>query len=76
MQELKVAAASVRNLLGDPAASIEDMRVWSRKAAARGAELILFPELNLCGHVRAPIVNDLAETVPGPSTEKIVTLAE
>jgi N-carbamoylputrescine amidase len=75
MKKLKVAAASVRNRLGEADAGIDDMRRWVHLAASRGAELILFPELNVTGHTRAPIVGRIAETVPGPSTDKIVKLA-
>lgn len=75
MQKLKVAAASIRNRLGDVDASLSDMAKWIRRAAEEGAELLLFPELNVTGHFRAPLVEQVAETVPGPSTEKIVALA-
>lgn len=41
----------------------------------RGAGL--FPELNLSGYIPSPFVAaQIAETVPGPSTEKIVRLAQ
>lgn len=76
MDKLKVAAASVRNLIGQSDASIANMRRWGQLAADQGAELILFPELNVCGYIRAPIVRELAETVPGPSTEKIIRLGD
>ena len=76
MDQLKVAAASVRNLIGQSDASIANMRKWGQLAADKGAELILFPELNLSGHIRASIVREIAETVPGPSTEKVIRLAD
>jgi predicted amidohydrolase len=75
MQKLKVAAAAVRNLIGQADVAIADMRKWARLAHAEGVELILFPELNLTGHVRASIISEIAETVPGPSTEKAIRLA-
>ena len=54
MEKLRVAAASTRNLVGQSDAGITNMRKWGRLAADQGAGLILFPELNLSGHVRAP----------------------
>ncbi len=75
MQKITVAAASVRNLIGQPDAAIENMRKWTAAAAEQGAELVLFPELNLSGHTLAPVAAEIAETVPGPSTEKLIRLA-
>jgi predicted amidohydrolase len=75
MKTIRVAAASVRNLIGEVDRSIADVQRWVERAAGQGAELILFPELNIGGHVRGSIVNDLAEPVPGPSTERIIRIA-
>ena len=75
MEKLKVAAISTRNLIGQPDAALSDMRTWAEAAAGQGAELVLFPELNLTGHVRHPIARQFAEPIPGPSTEKAIRLA-
>jgi N-carbamoylputrescine amidase len=75
MQELIVASASIRNWIGQPDASIANMEPWVRSASEQGAELILFPELNVSGYIPAPVAASLAETVPGPSTEKIIAMA-
>ncbi len=61
MQPLKIAATSVRNRIGQPEESIADMQVWTARAAGQGAELILFPELNVCGHIPTPIARHFAE---------------
>jgi predicted amidohydrolase len=76
MQRFKVGAVSVRNLIGQPDVALADMRRWALTAKAEGVELILFPELNVTGHVRAAVVNEIAETIPGPSTDKIINLAD
>jgi len=56
------------------AASIEGIR----KAAARGAQLVLLPELHtslyFCQTEDTDLF-DLAETIPGPTTERLGTLA-
>ncbi len=75
MQTLTVAAVSTRNLLGQPAAALKDMRAWAEKAAAQGAELVLFPELNVTGYIQHPAVCRFAEPIPGPSTEAAIQLA-
>ena len=75
MEKITVAAASVRNLVGQPAESIANMEKWATAAADQGAELILFPELNVSGYIAAPIAQQLAEPIPGPSAEKVILLA-
>ncbi len=75
MQTIIVAAASIRNLIGQVDASIRDMDRWAALAREQGAELILFPELNLAGYLTAPAVRQFAETVPGPSTDRLVEIA-
>jgi predicted amidohydrolase len=76
MKRITVAAVSVRNLIGQPSESLADMKKWIEAAAAGGAELILFPELNVSGYIAAPIAHQLAEPVPGPSTECAIALAQ
>jgi len=75
VEKLTVAAVSTRNLLGQPDAALADMRVWTEQAAAQGAELILFPELNVTGYIQHPVAREFAEPVPGPSTERAIELA-
>ncbi|MBI4788749.1 MAG: carbon-nitrogen hydrolase family protein [Chloroflexi bacterium] len=76
MKTITVAATSVRNLIGQPAASIDNMKRWVEVVREKGAELILFPELNVSGYIPAPIAHEIAETIPGPSTEKIIKIAD
>jgi len=76
MKTIKVAAASVRNLIGQPQTSIDDMKKWVEVVRGKGAELILFPELNVNGYIPAPVAHNIAETIPGPSTEKIIKIAD
>ena len=76
MESIIVASASVRNEIGQADLSIEHMKRWIIKAREKSAELILFPELNVSGYIAAPIAREIAETVPGPSTEKIIKIAQ
>lgn len=75
MEKMIVAAVSVRNLVGQTDASIDNMEKWTRIACGKGAELILFPELNVSGYIPAPVAHRIAENIPGASTEKIITIA-
>jgi predicted amidohydrolase len=76
MQTIRVAAVSINSLLGHVEQSLDDIDVWSRKAADEGAEFVLFPELQVHGHC-TPNTWELAERVPdGPSTRRIIATAE
>lgn len=76
MEQLIAAAISTRNLIGEPDTAIQDMEKWLQRAAEQGAELALFPELNVSGYVLNAVTAQIAETVPGPSTDKVIRLAE
>ena len=76
LNKIKVAVASISNYIGDIDKSIEKMEVWSYKAKQENADLVLFPELSLSGYIPAPISKDIAETVPGPSVERVIGIAQ
>jgi len=75
MDQITVAAVSCKNLIGQADESISNMQNWCRLAADRGADLVLFPELNVSGYTPSGIVTNIAESIPGRSTEKIIQLA-
>ena len=76
MQAMTVAAISTRNWIGQSAKSIRNMAKWARQAAAAGADLAVFPELGVNGYLHHNVAWDLAESVPGPSTDKLIELAD
>ncbi len=75
MQDMRVAAVSTRNRIGQPVRAISDMTRWGEKARERGAEFILFPELNVSGYFHSTEALRFSEPIPGPSTEALVDLA-
>lgn len=76
MELLTAAAISTGNLIGEVDVSIRNMEIWLQRAAEQDVELALFPELNVSGYIPLSVARQIAETVPGTSTEKIVRLAE
>jgi hypothetical protein len=76
MERITVAAVSTRNEIGQANASIDHMRHWIGIARDASAELVLFPELNVCGYIPGPVASDIAEPVPGPCTEEIIRLMQ
>jgi predicted amidohydrolase len=72
MRDIRVATVQFQHAPGDKAYNLERVRHFAREAAARGAEIVAFPEMCLTGywHVRKLSGDDfraLAEPVPdGP----------
>ncbi|WP_459960766.1 carbon-nitrogen hydrolase family protein [Nocardia sp. IFM 10818] len=50
MQTLTVAAAQTSSVLGDIGRNVRAALEWAAKAAADGAEIVVFPELSLVGY--------------------------
>jgi predicted amidohydrolase len=76
MQPLRIAAISINSPLGKTQQVMKDIDSWTRKAADVGADLVLFPELQVHGHC-TPNTWELAESIPdGPSTRKLIDLAK
>ncbi len=76
MEQIIVAAISTYNWIGEQDLAIQDMEKWLQRAADQQVDLALFPELNVSGYITNPIATGIAEPIPGPSTEKIIRLAE
>ncbi len=75
MQDIRVAAVSMENRIGEQDWAIARMGEWTERAAAQGAEFIVFPELCVNGYMHSTHTLRFAETVPGPSTSRLVELA-
>jgi NAD+ synthase (glutamine-hydrolysing) len=54
--KLRIALAQVNSTVGDLAGNAQTIIEWTRRASARGADLVLFPEMMLTGYP----VEDLA----------------
>ena len=75
---MKVGLIQQKNT-ADRAANIEKLKVNIRKAAREGAELVVLQELHnglYCCETEDTSMFDLAETIPGPSTETFGALAK
>jgi predicted amidohydrolase len=65
----------MNGFLGQSERVLSAIAAWCAKAAAAGAELVLFPELVIHGHC-TPNTWELAEPVPeGPSTRRLAEIA-
>ncbi len=80
-----LGAVNFASVTGDKAASLEKIESTVREAASQGVDIVAFPEEALVGVGACDVCSsgaahcdyhhDLAETVPGPSTERIAELA-
>ena len=74
--KIKLALAQIsskRESKSDNLLKIEELTL---KAKQQGADLIIFPEMSLTGYVLIDQVYEVAEPIPGPSTQKIEALAK
>jgi predicted amidohydrolase len=74
MRTTRIAAVSMNGHLGEPERVLRAIDGWCQRAAAEGAELVLFPELVVHGHC-TPNTWELAEPVPGPSVSRLEEIA-
>lgn len=71
---LRIALAQTNQIMGDLAANAEAMLAWRAQAAAQGADLILFPELQLIGYPPEDLV--LKPALVERAEAELVRLAE
>lgn len=76
VDQIKVALAQTSCKVGDKTHNINKMAAYIAKARKQKADLIIFPELSLTGYTTRDRTYELAETIPGPSTQKIEVLAK
>jgi len=74
-EKFKVALAQISCKREDKTENIRKMGETVAKAKKQGADLIIFPELSLTGYVVRDQIYELAETIPGPSTNTMESIA-
>jgi NAD+ synthase (glutamine-hydrolysing) len=53
---VRIALAQVNQTVGDFSGNLDRMRAYTDRAAEQGAELVIFPELSLCGYWPADLL--------------------
>ena len=74
--KIKLALAQISSKRENKEANLQKIEELTLKAKHQGADLVIFPEMSLTGYVVLDQVYELAETIPGPSTKKVETLAK
>jgi predicted amidohydrolase len=74
--KIKLALAQMASKRENKTENIKKIEEITVKAKEQGADLVIFPELFLTGYVVRDQIYELAETIPGPSTQKIEQVAK
>ncbi len=74
--KIKLALAQISSKREDKGANLQKIEKLTFKAKEQGADLAIFPELSLTGYVVRDQFYELAETIPGPTVEKVEALAK
>ena len=76
MKDVKIAVVQHGSPVRTKARNLAATIAWTRKAKRKGAEFVLFPELNITGHAGHSAMVEEAEPVPdGPSVHALCELA-
>jgi predicted amidohydrolase len=74
--KIRLALAQISSKRENKSENLKKIEELTIKAKEQGADLIIFPEMSLTGYVILDQVYELAETIPGPSTDKVEDLAK
>lgn len=73
--DIRIAAVVMSAAVGETAQNLAKMEKWIVAAKGNRAAVVCFPEMSITGyHVREPI-QAVAETVPGPSTDRLLAVS-
>ena len=85
-ETVSIACVNFHPAWGDKAANVDKMKTFAVEAAGQGNQIVVFPELALSGyecsedmaggHKSCSMHRELAETIPGPTTQKMAALAK
>jgi predicted amidohydrolase len=75
-RKIKLALAQISSRRENKKENLRKIEEFTKKAKEEAADLVIFPELSLTGYVVHDQIYELAETIPGPSTQRIEELAK
>ncbi len=76
MQDIRIAAVIFNSIFNAPRHNLDRMRPFIEQAKAQAADLICFPELNVTGYSTKTSIEESAESIPGPISRRLRTLAQ
>lgn len=73
--DVKIAVVQLDCVLGDVEANLGKIERFVASAAAEGVNFVVVPELGTTGYFVGERLNELAEPIPGPTTERLGAMA-
>lgn len=74
--DVKISVIQLDCVVGDVNANLEKISHFVDLAGAQGANFVVFPELGTTGYFVGERLQELAEPVPGPTTERLGEMAK
>ncbi|MGA3058811.1 MAG: carbon-nitrogen hydrolase family protein [Candidatus Bathyarchaeia archaeon] len=74
--KIKLALAQISSTRENKEANLQKIETLTFKAKEQGTDLAIFPEMSLTGYVVRDQFYELAETIPGPTVERVEALAK
>ena len=75
MNDLRIAVAVTRAVVGRVKDNLDRVRRWTKAAKSQGAALICFPEMNVTGYFNHNEIRGMAEPVPGSISRNLLKIA-
>ncbi len=75
-KKFKISLAQINCKRADKKENLKKIENFVKKAKKQSANLVVFPELSLTGYVVRDQIYELAETIPGPSTQAVEKISE
>jgi predicted amidohydrolase len=75
-EKFDVALAQIDCEAGNKDENLRKIEQAAERAQRHGADLLILPELSLTGYVVRDQIYELAEEIPGPSTERVEKIAK
>jgi len=74
-EKIRLALAQISSKRENKKENLRKIEKITMKAKKQAADLVIFPELSLTGYVIRDQIYELAETVPGPATQRVEAIA-
>jgi len=74
MENVRIALVQMQAIVGETERNLGVMQKFIAESKTKDAKIICFPELAVQGYTRE-LARELAEDIPGPTSEKLVVLA-
>jgi predicted amidohydrolase len=75
MKDIRIALVISRSSVGKTTENLDRMEKWIADARRQDAQLICFPELNITGYTSRKEIREVAESIPGKSTSRVIDMA-